>query len=148
MRSGWLGMPDWDPPLLRTACAGSQFAGITHHSNHTLYFRPRSADSGTIHEIFFRRIYQLPAGFVPETIMDVGASAGYATLDLASRFPRARLASFEPLASVRLIGGEMHPVLCDPEPLIALIGKTHDVQTEKAESVNYFHFSARLRNRA
>lgn len=219
-----------------------------NHSDRTLYYRPRSADSGTIHEIFYRRIYDLPAGFRPETIMDVGASAGYATLDFATRFPNARSVSFEPLsnnyeilqrhvlgnrlaatchpyglgsstrrmamhlsggsgmtgsatilggeelalgsggvqvrdvlevwdelawstvdlfkldcegaeseilprlagrlASIRLMVGEMHPALCDPKPLIALLEKTHDVQTEGAEGADYFHFSARLRGNA
>jgi FkbM family methyltransferase len=46
-------------------------------------------------EIFVRGVYECPLGN-PETILDLGANCGCATLAFAARYPNARIASVEP----------------------------------------------------
>jgi len=46
-------------------------------------------------EVFFQGVYEYPLGN-PETILDLGANCGCATLVFAARYPEARIAAVEP----------------------------------------------------
>lgn len=46
-------------------------------------------------EVFFQGVYEHPLGN-PETILDLGANCGCATLVFAARYPKARIAAVEP----------------------------------------------------
>ncbi len=58
--------------------------------------RNNPSDYATFREVLVREDYGLPAGFVPETILDAGANIGLTSVFLASRFPAAQLVSVEP----------------------------------------------------
>ncbi len=52
-------------------------------------------DYSSFREIFFQGVYEHPLGN-PETILDLGANCGCATLVFAARYPKARVAAVEP----------------------------------------------------
>jgi len=52
-------------------------------------------DYSAFREVFFQRVYEHPLGN-PETILDLGANCGCATLLFAARYPNARIAAVEP----------------------------------------------------
>jgi FkbM family methyltransferase len=63
-----------------------------------LSFRPSSNDIYTFREILIERVYQELADRVrsADTIIDLGANIGLASMYLASRYPQARLFCLEP----------------------------------------------------
>lgn len=65
-------------------------------NGYRVYYRPGTADEGTLEDI--GRGYHLPPDVVrkPERIVDLGAHAGYAAVDLLTKFPMARVYSIEP----------------------------------------------------
>ena len=54
-----------------------------------------SQDYCSFREVFFQGVYEHPLGN-PETILDLGANCGCATLVFAARYPKARIAAVEP----------------------------------------------------
>ena len=66
---------------------------------HPLYARPGTSDLDAFHAIFGRRLLAADLGFDPRLIVDLGANVGYATVDLALRYPGASVVAVEPEAS-------------------------------------------------
>ncbi len=66
-----------------------------------IFYRAHSSDAVNIYKILLNRgrkgEYHLPAGLQPDTILDVGANIGIASIYLAARYPAARIYAFEPI---------------------------------------------------
>ncbi len=60
--------------------------------------RVRANDSDLVmfEQVFVRRDYEFDPGFVPSTIVDAGANAGYASLYFHRKYPDARIIAIEP----------------------------------------------------
>ncbi len=56
----------------------------------------RGADVFVLSEVFCHRNYDVCLPFVPETVLDLGANVGYASVFFARRYPRAAVACVEP----------------------------------------------------
>jgi len=66
------------------------------------------SDAFVFGEVFDHRYYELDLPFRPQTILDLGANAGFATLYFSRRFPAARLACVEPVPeNVALLEGNL-----------------------------------------
>lgn len=63
---------------------------------HPLYARPGTSDLAAFHAIFGRRQQAVDLGFAPRLIVDLGANVGYASVDLALRYPEASVLAVEP----------------------------------------------------
>ena len=63
---------------------------------HPLYARPGTTDLAAFHGIFGRRQLSIDLGFTPRVIVDLGANVGYASVDLALRYPGASVIAVEP----------------------------------------------------
>ena len=61
-----------------------------------LYARPGASDLAALHAIFGRRQQAVDLGFSPGFILDLGANVGYASVDLALRYPEAFIVAVEP----------------------------------------------------
>jgi FkbM family methyltransferase len=59
--------------------------------------RCRCTDTASAKEVFFDGLYQLPPGWKPKVIWDVGGNAGLVTLFYAARYPDAVIHTFEPV---------------------------------------------------
>ncbi len=57
--------------------------------------RMRTTDVSTFEDILLRGHYALPLPFVPETIVDLGANIGMASIYYANQFPKARIVAVE-----------------------------------------------------
>lgn len=67
------------------------------HLGTTLWARPGTSDPATFDEVFLSGEYDLPfRGFVPDTILDLGANVGYTSVLFAARWPKARILAVEP----------------------------------------------------
>jgi len=64
-----------------------------------LFARPGTSDLKSFQAIFGRRQHDFPFRREPRVIFDLGANAGFSTVDLALRFPRARIVAVEAEAS-------------------------------------------------
>lgn len=64
-----------------------------------LWIRPGTSDIPTLIQIFVLDEYGFTTDLKPRVIVDGGANVGFATLDLARRFPRAEVVAVEPEAS-------------------------------------------------
>ena len=66
-----------------------------------LRYRPGTSDQDLIYEILLKtgkkREYWLPDDIKADVILDIGANIGIASTYLATRFPKARIFSFEPV---------------------------------------------------
>lgn len=66
-------------------------------------FRVGTSDAGLIYNILCKRgrkgEYWLPDAVAPRVIFDIGANIGIASIYLATRFPQAKIFSFEPVPS-------------------------------------------------
>lgn len=62
----------------------------------TVFLRRGTSDVAAFKEIFFDHEYDLPTGFLPHGIIDMGANIGLATLMAGLRFPEATIHSYEP----------------------------------------------------
>src|SRR6516164_3678329 len=60
------------------------------------YLRVPSSDVQTYEQIFLHQDYQFAVTRPPQTIVDVGANIGLASLYFANRFPQARILALEP----------------------------------------------------
>ena len=61
--------------------------------------RMRTTDVSIYEDVLFRGHYALPLPFVPETIVDLGANIGMASIYYASQYPNARIVAVEAEAS-------------------------------------------------
>jgi FkbM family methyltransferase len=61
--------------------------------------RMRTTDTSIYEDIVLRGHYALPLPFVPETIVDLGANIGMASVYYANQFPKARIIAVEAEAS-------------------------------------------------
>lgn len=81
---------------------------------HDLWLRPNSGDFFILHEIFLDEPYAVPSDWRAgvETIVDLGANIGLATLFLNRCFPRARFICVEPdPANARLLQDNLSPLI-------------------------------------
>jgi len=66
-----------------------------------LHYWPGSSDPEVIYKILLRRgtkaEYQIPEGFNPSCVWDIGANIGAASLYFSHRFPQAEIHCFEPV---------------------------------------------------
>ena len=58
--------------------------------------RPRSSDLSVFREIFIEEHYAVDLGFTPQTIVDVGANIGLASLYFHRKYPKADIVALEP----------------------------------------------------
>lgn len=58
--------------------------------------RDNQSDTVMFEQVFVGLDYDFDLPFVPRTIIDAGANAGYASLYFAARFPQARILAIEP----------------------------------------------------
>jgi FkbM family methyltransferase len=66
---------------------------------HPLWVRPGTSDVATFDEVFVAREYDIPLEeFVPQTILDLGANVGFASVQFANRWPAATILAVEPEA--------------------------------------------------
>jgi FkbM family methyltransferase len=63
---------------------------------HPFAMRNNPYDFATFEEVLLQETYHIPAGFVPETIIDGGANIGLTAIYFASKFPGASIVSVEP----------------------------------------------------
>lgn len=67
----------------------------------SLYYRPGTSDPGLIYEILLKSgqksEYWIPESVAPQTILDIGANIGVASVYFANVFPSARIYSCEPV---------------------------------------------------
>ena len=63
---------------------------------HPIYARPGTSDLAAFNTIFGRRQQAVELGFLPRFIVDLGANVGYASVDLALRYPEAFIVAVEP----------------------------------------------------
>lgn len=90
---------------LRTACVlhtKKRFRTSIKLPGYTGDFRLRTGTSdamflGMLANGYELPEYQIPDGFHPRTILDLGANIGFASLQLAKHFPDAEIFAFEPL---------------------------------------------------
>lgn len=66
-----------------------------------IFYRAHSSDAVNIYKILLNRgrkgEYSLPAVLHPETILDIGANIGIASIFFALRYPSAKIYAFEPI---------------------------------------------------
>ncbi len=58
--------------------------------------RANDSDLAMFEQVFVAGDYEFDPGFVPATIIDAGANAGYASLFFHRRFPKAHIVAIEP----------------------------------------------------
>ncbi|PSL31192.1 FkbM family methyltransferase [Dyadobacter jiangsuensis] len=73
-----------------------------------IHLRPKTTDEKVFVQVFIKNEYDVPLGFVPETIIDGGANIGLASIFFTTKFPKAQIVAIEP----------------DPENAAAVIGNT------------------------
>ncbi|MGX5857349.1 FkbM family methyltransferase [Dyadobacter jiangsuensis] len=73
-----------------------------------IHLRPKTTDEKVFVQVFIKNEYNVPLGFVPETIIDGGANIGLASIYFTTKFPKAQIIAIEP----------------DPENAAAVIGNT------------------------
>ncbi len=70
-------------------------------NGNSVYYRPGTSDMTLMYEILFKSghksEYYLPTGFNPKVILDIGANIGITSIYFVSKFPNAKIFSFEPL---------------------------------------------------
>lgn len=64
--------------------------------DHPLTLRTGSSDVGAFLEVFIDRDHELPVALAPRLILDIGANVGCSAVDLAHRYPEARVVAVEP----------------------------------------------------
>src|SRR5258708_16952317 len=57
------------------------------------------SDAFIFSEVFSHRYYDFALPFTPETILDLGANAGFTSIFFARKYPDARIIAVEPIAS-------------------------------------------------
>jgi tRNA1(Val) A37 N6-methylase TrmN6 len=62
-----------------------------------LWYRWNRGDLASIREVFVLEGYRLPVGFVPRTVLDLGANIGLTSIWLANNFPLEHLIAVEPV---------------------------------------------------
>jgi FkbM family methyltransferase len=55
------------------------------------------ADAFVLGETLEQMVYNVPLPFTPETVLDLGANVGYATIFFGRRYPNAKIACVEPV---------------------------------------------------
>lgn len=71
--------------------AASHYARTLH-----LEARPHTTDREQLYDVTINKPYILPLSFAPRAVVDVGANVGFATVQLALRYPEAHVYAFEP----------------------------------------------------
>lgn len=61
-----------------------------------IHLRPKTTDDKVFVQVFIKNEYDVPLGFVPETIIDGGANIGLASIFFTSKFPKAQIVAIEP----------------------------------------------------
>jgi FkbM family methyltransferase len=61
-----------------------------------IHLRPRTTDEKVFVQVFIKNEYNVPLGFVPETIIDGGANIGLASIYFTTKFPNAQIVAIEP----------------------------------------------------
>jgi FkbM family methyltransferase len=61
-----------------------------------LYVRPGTTDMQAFNAVFRRRQHDVPIGFTPRVVVDLGANVGFTSVDFALRYPGARVIAVEP----------------------------------------------------
>lgn len=62
----------------------------------TVEIRANSSDIPTFRQMFIKKHYDVDLGFVPTTIIDAGANAGYSAIFFANKYPTAKIIAIEP----------------------------------------------------
>lgn len=75
---------------------------------YSIHLRPKTTDEKVFVQVFIKNEYNVPLGFIPETIIDGGANIGLASIYFTTKFPKAQIIAIEP----------------DPENAAAVIGNT------------------------
>jgi FkbM family methyltransferase len=57
------------------------------------------SDAFIVSEVFDHRYYDFPLPFIPSTVLDLGANAGFTSLFFARKYPLAEIACVEPIAT-------------------------------------------------
>lgn len=73
-----------------------------------IHLRPKTTDEKVFVQVFIKNEYNVPLGFIPETIIDGGANIGLASIYFTTKFPKAQIVAIEP----------------DPENAAAVVGNT------------------------
>jgi FkbM family methyltransferase len=64
--------------------------------NQPVFFRGIYSDYAMFEQIFIEKQYQLPITINAQSIIDLGANVGYASVYFANKFPNAKIISLEP----------------------------------------------------
>jgi FkbM family methyltransferase len=64
--------------------------------NHPVFFRGIYSDYAMFEQIFIEKQYQLPITINAQSIIDLGANVGYASVYFANKFPSAKITALEP----------------------------------------------------
>ncbi len=63
---------------------------------HPVYFRKTISDRMMFEQIFIEKQYNINIPFEPQTIIDLGANVGFASILFTNRFPDAKILAIEP----------------------------------------------------
>ncbi len=98
----WRRSGSWEFAQSKAIGADPAALNVIHWNGIPLYYRPGTTDRGCIYEILLRPAhkveYQLPSGLKPTVILDIGGNIGIAAVFLATRYPHAKVYTFEPVA--------------------------------------------------
>ncbi len=116
-------------PMLKSAIGGfSPLAKISRDdAQYPFYIRVQTSDYHCYKQIFDQQEYSFRTSRQPQTIIDVGANIGLASIYFANKFPRARIISIEPeLSNFQLLERNTDPY----ERIIPVRGALWDEEAE------------------
>lgn len=119
-----------------------------------IYYRPGTSDSHVIYSVLLRTgnkaEYNVPESLAPKVILDIGGNIGITSIYFASRFPEARIYTFEPVPdNVELLrrNTEGYPqVMVLPVALGSIDGRVEINYSDNLDNFGGFSFFNRGSN--